>query len=103
MAGKKHWLFRRYQNFSEKTDEDILEKILHQDTTKELRISQRESWKAEIKIMKNTMMSLKNKMGFIEDNIIDNGRIIFEYSIPRLKGRIDAVVIIGHILLLNLK
>lgn len=48
----------------------------------------REAWKAEISIMKQVLLSLENK----------DGRIIFEYDIPRLGKRIDVVLLLNGII-----
>jgi DUF2075 family protein len=48
----------------------------------------REAWKAEISIMKQVLLSLN----------IKDGRIIFEYDIPRLGKRIDVVLLLNGII-----
>lgn len=48
----------------------------------------REAWKSEIAIMKNVLSELFDK----------NGRIIFEYDIPRLGKRIDVVLLLDGII-----
>lgn len=48
----------------------------------------REAWKAEISIMKQVLLSLN----------IKDGRIIFEYDIPRLGKRIDIVLLLDGII-----
>lgn len=54
----------------------------------------REAWKSEISIMKNVLSELFDK----------NGRIIFEYDIPRLGKRLDVVLLLdGIIFVLSLK
>ena len=48
----------------------------------------REAWKSEISIMKNVLSELFDK----------NGRIIFEYDIPRLGKRLDVVLLLDGII-----
>ena len=48
----------------------------------------REAWKAEISIMKETLLQCGN----------EEGRIIFEYDIPRLGKRIDVVLLVKGII-----
>ena len=48
----------------------------------------REAWKAEISIMKQVLLSFN----------IKDGRIIFEYDIPRLGKRIDVVLLLNGII-----
>lgn len=76
------------QVFLNKPVEEIESQILQRDTSSELRIQQRDSWREEIEILKENFKNLE----YLE------GKIIFEYSIPRLKGRIDVVLIIGKII-----
>ncbi|MBO5570486.1 MAG: DUF2075 domain-containing protein [Clostridia bacterium] len=49
----------------------------------EARTTTRDAWQAEISIMRNTLSQLDDK----------DGRIIFEYDIPRLGKRIDVVLL----------
>ena len=48
----------------------------------------REAWKSEISIMKRFLLSLNNR----------DGRIVFEYDIPRLGKRIDVVLLLKGII-----
>lgn len=52
------------------------------------RTTTREAWKTEISIMKDTLQELKGR----------EGRIIFEYDIPRLGKRIDVVLLFQGII-----
>ncbi len=52
-----------------------------------LETSQRDAWLAQIQILKAALRPFRTQ-----------GRLYLEYSIPRLGGRIDAVVIIRHVL-----
>ena len=53
--------------------------------------TQREAWKSEISILKPVLSSLDD----------ENGRIIFEYDIPRLGKRTDVVLLFKGIILLK--
>ncbi|MCR5234093.1 MAG: DUF2075 domain-containing protein [Lachnospiraceae bacterium] len=72
--------------FLNESDDSIFGKLCddyHGDT----RTTTREAWKAEITIMKETLSCLCN-----------DGRIIFEYDIPRLGKRIDVVLLYNGII-----
>lgn len=68
--------------FLTETDVSILGKLCdryHGDA----KTTTREAWKVEISVMKDALSLLSNK----------DGRIIFEYDIPRLGKRIDIVLL----------
>ena len=76
---------------------DSIEDFLRLDTDKiigklvsnnefSLEQTQRDAWKEEISILKNSLSKLQ-------------GKIFFEYSIPRMGQRIDVVIIINCIFL----
>lgn len=50
--------------------------------------TQIEAWKSEIALMKNVLLSYQN----------ENGKVIFEYDIPRLGKRIDVVLLLKGII-----
>ena len=52
------------------------------------RTTTREAWKGEISVMRELISQLKEK----------DGRIIFEYDIPRLGKRIDVVLLLDGII-----
>ena len=80
------------RDFLQSSDEAILGKIVSNESQAELRIQQNNTWKAEIAILKWQLA------GFEE------GRIIFEYIIPRMGKRVDAVVLYkGIVFLLEFK
>ena len=80
------------RDFLQSSDEAILGKIVSNESQAELRIQQNNTWKAEIAILKRQLA------GFEE------GRIIFEYIIPRMGKRVDAVVLYkGIVFLLEFK
>ncbi len=71
-------------NFLTSTSDEILAKLV-QSNDFDLEQTQRDSWLEEIRILQNTLRTYK-------------GSIYFEYSIPRMGKRIDAVLIIGSVI-----
>ncbi len=75
-----------YQNsftaFLSESDMSILGKLID-NYHGEVNTNTREAWKEEINIMKDVLSSFDDR----------NGRIIFEYDIPRLSKRIDIVLL----------
>ena len=71
-------------NFLHSSDNEVLG-ILANNNPFTLEQSQREAWKEEIKILKNVLVGCE-------------GQIYFEYSIPRIGQRIDALLIIESII-----
>ena len=78
--------------FLTNSTDTILGKIIRQDDYASLQLTQRKAWEEEIAILKHTLR------GF------DEGLIVFEYSIPRLGKRIDAVLLLrGIVFVLEFK
>lgn len=77
-------------DFSDFTDKNIFSILgeLEHNYHGNLISSSRDAWYDEIKILKETINPYKN----------ENGKIVFEYSIPRLGKRIDAVIILRGII-----
>jgi DUF2075 family protein len=71
-------------NFQKVTTEEILG-ILATNNAFSLEQSQRDAWIEEIKILRNVLFAYE-------------GKIFFEYSIPRMGQRIDVVVLIGPVI-----
>ena len=65
------------------TDENSIFGILCDDYHGDALTTTREAWKEEISILKKVLSNFKN----------ENGKIIFEYDIPRLGKRIDVVLL----------
>lgn len=76
------------REFLRSPDEAVLGKIVSNETQAELRIQQRNTWKTEIAILKRQLA------GF------DEGKIVFEYIIPRMGKRVDAVILHRNIVFL---
>ena len=66
-----------------KNDENLIFGIIDSGAHGVTLTTTKESWQDEIKIMKKVLSALENK----------NGKIIFEYEIPRLGKRIDVVLL----------
>lgn len=71
--------------FLKSSTEEIIGKILSDDTGFTLQFTQRDAWIAQIQILKEALTSY-------------NGHIFFEFSIPRMGRRVDAVLIINGVL-----
>ena len=74
--------------FLQQTDSEILGVIHANDISAETRIQQSNTWSIEVQI-------LKEQLGDF-----DEGRIIFEYTIPRMGKRVDTVVLYHNIVFL---
>src|SRR5262249_14350637 len=73
-------------NFLAATPEEILGKIVENDTSSNLEHTQRRAWMEEIQIMKKVLPQYE-------------GRIYFEYAIPRMGKRIDVLLITGPVII----
>lgn len=71
--------------FLKQTNEEILGIIHKNSASFEVTIQQENAWEAEITILKDQLAKL------------EDGRIIFEYTIPRMGKRVDAVVLYKNI------
>lgn len=75
-------------DFLHQSDREILGIIHSNDKSSETTIQQSNTWESEIAILKDQLRSFSN------------GRIIFEYTIPRMGKRVDAVVLYQNIVFL---
>lgn len=73
--------------FLERSQEAILGTIMGNDISAETRNLQRNTWKEEIAILKRELKDFDES----------NGRILFEYTIPRMGKRVDAIVLYQNI------
>ena len=73
--------------FLERSQEAILGAIMGNDISAETRNLQRNTWKEEIAILKRELLDFEDP----------NGRILFEYTIPRMGKRVDAIVLYRNI------
>jgi hypothetical protein len=72
------------ENFRKKAADEILG-ILARNNEFQLEQTQRDSWQEEISILKNVLITYE-------------GKIYFEYSIPRMGKRIDVLLLIGSVI-----
>ncbi len=73
------------KEFLAKSNSEILGIIHHNDVSTDTSIQQSNTWEEEITILKDQLQSF------------DEGRIIFEYTIPRMGKRVDAVLLFQNI------
>ena len=76
------------EDFINKSDIEVLGIIHKNDALTETIITQNNSWEQEVSILKNQL------------SCFTNGRIIFEYTIPRMGKRIDVVFLYNNIVFL---
>jgi len=74
--------------FLRQSDSEILGIIHSNDISAETTIQQSNTWESEVQILKNQLRSFSD------------GRIIFEYTIPRMGKRVDTVVLYKNIVFL---
>ena len=75
-------------DFLRQSDREILGIIHANDISAETTIQQSNTWESEISILKDQL------------RVFSDGRIIFEYTIPRMGKRVDAVVLYRNIVFL---
>ena len=76
------------QDFLNQSDNEILGIIHANDVSAETTIQQSNTWEEEIRILKDQLSNF------------DEGRIIFEYTIPRMGKRVDVVLLYKNIVFL---
>ena len=74
--------------FLQQSDSEILGIIHSNDISAETTIQQSNTWESEVQILKNQL------------RLFSDGRIIFEYTIPRMGKRVDTVVLYKNIVFL---
>ena len=72
-------------DFLKQPKDEILGQICSNDPHAEIRLQQKNTWESEITILKNQL------------NGLEEGRIIFEYTIPRMGKRVDVVILNANI------
>lgn len=79
-------------NFLQEQSSSILGKLNAAHALQNLNIKQTRAWESQIQILKNSL----KEIGF--------GRIIFEYSIPRMGKRADNIIVLGdHVIVIEFK
>ena len=76
------------QEFLQQSTEEIIGIIHSNDISAETTIQQSTTWKTEVEILKNQLSGL------------EEGHIVFEYTIPRMGKRVDVVVLYKNIVFL---
>lgn len=71
--------------FLQQSNDEILGQICSNDPHSEIRLQQKNTWEAEIIILKQQLDG------------IEEGQIIFEYTIPRMGRRVDVVILHANI------
>ena len=89
---KRSYYYADYNEFLNASEEAILGELTDSHMPLTLTVQQEQAWKEEIRILKQVMRDL------------GDGHVAFEYTIPRMGKRIDAVIIKqGHVFLLEFK
>ncbi|UYN89830.1 MAG: DUF2075 domain-containing protein [Anaerolineales bacterium] len=76
------------QDFLLQSRDEVLGVIHSNDISAETRIQQKNAWKAEVSILKDQLSELSD------------GRVIFEYTIPRMGKRVDSIILYKNIVFL---
>ena len=82
---KRHYYCEPITTFLQQTSSEILGELVRHSTSVEQ--PQRDAWLEQISILKNALESYRGR-----------GKVFFEYSVPRLGKRIDAVVVIDAVI-----
>lgn len=77
-----------YKEFLSANEAEIYHELVHNSLQFDLTVQQEQAWNEEVRILKGVMSQLQD------------GYIAFEYSIPRMGKRIDAVLIIRSCIIL---
>ena len=89
---KRSYYYADCDEFLNASEEAILGELTDSHMPLPLTVQQEQAWKEEIRILKQVMRDL------------GDGHVAFEYTIPRMGKRIDAVIIKkGHVFLLEFK
>ena len=88
MRNLRSYFSSEIEDFLNKSDAEILGIIHKNDASAETKIQQSNTWVQEISILRNQLSDFKS------------GRILFEYTIPRMGKRVDVVVLFKNIVFL---
>ena len=88
MKNLRSYYSDKIEKFLAQSTQEILGFIESNDISAQTNILQRNTWKIEVEILKKQLAGIKN------------ARIIFEYTIPRMGKRIDAVLLYKNIVFL---
>jgi len=81
---KRHYYSNNLSNFCSSSPQEILGELT-ENSEFSIEIAQKDAWLQQIKILKSILINYE-------------GAIFFEYSIPRMGRRIDAVVLIDNVI-----
>lgn len=81
MKSNNYYYSAAISDFLKQSSSEILGEICSNDFHSETRLQQRNTWEAEITILKQQLVGLTE------------GQIIFEYTIPRMGKRVDVVIL----------
>ena len=87
MKGLNAYYKATIYDFIKSDNDKILGEISSSDSSAETRIQQKNTWEEEIKILKRELANLDDT----------NGRVLFEYTIPRMGKRVDSIVLYKNI------
>lgn len=76
------------EKFLSASEAEIYHELVHNSLQFDLTVQQEKAWNEEVRILKDVMFQLQE------------GYITFEYSIPRMGKRIDAVLVIRSCVIL---
>ena len=85
MRNLRSYYSSEIEDFLNKSDSEILGIIYKNDASAETKIQQSNTWEMEISILKKQLVDF------------NNGRIIFEYTIPRMGKRVDVIILYQNI------
>lgn len=88
MRNLRSYYSAKIGEFLQQSSSEILGIIHSNDISAETTIQQSNTWESEVQILKDQL------------RLFSNGRIIFEYTIPRMGKRVDAVVLYQNIVFL---
>ena len=88
MRNLRSYYFATIADFLRQSDREILGIIHANDISAETTIQQSNTWESEVQILKDQL------------RLFSDGRIIFEYTIPRMGKRVDVVVLYKNIVFL---
>src|SRR6185312_1300820 len=81
---KRYYYSESIANFLQQSPSEILGELVRQSNRDER--AQKDAWREQVRILKNALQAYR-----------DQGKIYFEYSVPRLGKRIDVVALIGAV------
>ena len=81
---ERSYFSKSMQEFHEKADESILFELIQASEGSSLLESQKMAWEVQVSLLKKQLPKALN------------GRVIFEYTIPRVGKRVDVLLVLSH-------